>query len=381
MHVHTVYPRFGMRIDSQQFDMRGFRVDAHGGLEALQWYEALPEPVPGPGEVVVAVEACALNHLDLWVRKGVPGHRFPLPLVPGSEVAGRVIAHGPGVTDPPPGTPVLVGAGVSCGRCWFCLAGKDALCERFGLLGEDRDGGYAERVAVPARNLFPIPRGFSFVEAAAVPLVFLTAWHMLVDRARLQPHESVLVQAAGSGVSTAAIQLCRLLGANPILAASTSPQKRQRALELGATEVIDSSSPDFWREVRSKTAGRGVDVVLDHVGGELFEKSLRCLARGGRLVFCGATAAAEANLPLRQIFFKNQSVLGSTMGSNHELATVLGFFDRGMLRPVIAQTFPFEAAREAQALLESRAVFGKIVLEIGSIARTPLGGSTSELPS
>jgi NADPH:quinone reductase-like Zn-dependent oxidoreductase len=250
------------------------------------------------------------------------------------------------------------------------MAGKDALCDRYGLLGEDRDGGYAERVAVPARNLFPIPRGLSFVEASAIPLVFLTAWHMLVDRAQLRPQETVLVQAAGSGVSTAAIQISKLLGASQIFAASTTPEKRTRALELGATATIDSSNPDFWREVRSKTGGRGVDVVVDHVGGELFEKSLRCLARGGRIVFCGATGGGEVRLPLRQLFFKSQSILGSTMGSNHELATLLGFFDRGLLRPVVAKSFPWTEAAEAQALLESRAVFGKIVLAVGSAAHS-----------
>lgn len=349
--------------------MRGYRIEAHGGLEALRLSADLPDPEPRPGEAIVAVEACGLNHLDLWVRKGVPGHRFPLPLIPGSEIAGRVEKLGAGVEGPRPGTPVVVGAGVSCGSCVFCFAGRDALCEHFGLLGEDRDGGYAERVAVPARNLFPIPNGLSFVEAAAIPLVFLTAWHMLAERARLRPHECVLVHAAGSGVSSAAIQIARLLGAGRILAASSAETKRRQALELGATDPIDSSDPDFWRVVRHLTGGRGVDVVVEHVGGELFERSLRCLARGGRLVFCGATASGEARLQLRPIFFKNQSILGSTMGSNHELATVLGFFERGLLRPVVARVFPFEEARLAQRELEERRVFGKLVLAVGSNAQ------------
>ncbi len=345
--------------------MRGFRIERHGGPEALTWSEALPEPVPAPGEVVVAVRACALNHLDLWVRDGVPGHRFPLPLVPGSEIAGEVAALGPGVAGPAPGTPVLVGSGVSCGVCPACFAGRDPLCDRFGLLGEDRDGGYAERVAVPARNLFPVPAGLSYVEAAAIPLVFLTAWHMLVDRAALAMHETLLVHAAGSGVSSAAIQIAHLLGAGRIFATAGTEEKRERARALGVDDVLDSRDPDFWRAVRAATGGRGVDVVLDHVGGETFERSLRCLARGGRIVLCGATAGAEVRLPLRAVFFKSLSVLGSTMGSNAELATLLSWFERGRLTPVVARALPLEEAPTAQRLLAERAVFGKLVLMIG----------------
>jgi len=344
--------------------MLGYRVARHGGPEALEWGE-LPDPVPAPGEVLVRVRACALNHLDLWVRNGVPGHRFPLPLVPGCEVAGVVEALGPGVEGPAPGTPVLVGSGVSCGVCAYCESGRDPLCERFGILGEDRDGGYAELVAVPRRNLFDLPRGLSYVEAAAIPLVFVTAWHMMVDRARLAMHEDVLVQAAGSGVSSAAIQIARRLGARRIFATASSDAKLARARELGATDTINYREEDFAKRVREATGKRGVDVVIDHVGGETFERSLRCLARGGRVVLCGSTTAAEVTVNLRAVFFKSLSILGSTMGSNAELRTLLGWFERGELVPVVDRSCPLEEAPAAQQLLAAREVTGKIVLTVG----------------
>src|SRR5512134_1030228 len=250
--------------------MHGFRVDRHGGPEALEWRE-LPDPVAGPGEVRVRVVACGVNHLDLWVRNGVPGHRFPLPLVPGCEVAGTVESWGAGVEDLAAGDPVVVGAGVCCGDCVRCLAGQDWLCPRYGLLGEHRDGGYAELVVVPRRNLFPIPRGLSYAGAAATPLVFLTAWHMLAARAGLAAHEDVLLHAAGSGVTTAGIQIARLLGARRILVTSTSAAKLERARGLGATHLIDVTRTDFARAAREATGGRGVDVVFDHLGGATFE--------------------------------------------------------------------------------------------------------------
>ena len=343
--------------------MHGFRVDRHGGPEVLAWRE-LPDPVPGPGEVRVRVVACALNHLDLWVRGGVPGHRFALPLVPGAEVAGTVDGLGPGVDDLEPGAPVVVGAGVSCGVCLRCLAGQDWLCPRYGLLGEHRDGGCAELVVVPRRNVFSIPRGLSFVEAAAVPLVFLTAWHMLAVRAELRPNEDVLLHAAGSGVTTAGIQIAQLLGARRILVTSTSAGKVARAVALGATHGFDVTAVDFPRAVREATGGCGVDVVFDHLGGETLEKSFKCLAWGGRIVTCGATAAPTAEIPLRAVFFKSLSILGSTMGSNAELGRLLPFFERGRLRPVVAETMPLAELAAAHEKLAGRGVFGKIVMTV-----------------
>lgn len=348
--------------------MKGFRIAHHGGPEALAWGE-WPDPTPGPGEVTVRVRACALNHLDLWLRNGVPGHRFPLPLIPGSEIAGDVAALGAGVSDLQPGTPCLVAPGVSCGSCARCLAGLDHLCARYGLLGEHQDGGYAESVTVPRRNILPLPAGLSYVEAAAIPLGFLTAWHMLTARAALAAHEDILLHAAGSGVTTAGIQIARLLGARRILVTAGTEEKLVRARELGATHGILYGSGDFVRAVREATAGEGVDVVFDHVGGETFERSLKLLKRGGRVVFCGATSGAEAKIHLRALFFKQISILGSTMGSLAELWTLLPYFASGALAPVVDRTFPLAEAPAAQEFLARRGAFGKLVLTVGTGAR------------
>ncbi len=348
--------------------MKGFRVSRHGGPEALEWGE-WPDPVAGPGEVTVRVRACALNHLDLWLRNGVPGHRFPLPLVPGSEIAGDVAAVGAGVTDLAEGTPCLLSSGVSCGVCVRCLAGLDHLCAHYGLLGEHRDGGYAELVTVPRRNVLPLPAGLSYVEAAALPLGFLTAWHMLTARAALAPHEDILLHAAGSGVTSAGIQIARLLGARRILVTAGSEEKLARARDLGATHGILYNQGDFVRAAREATQGQGVDVVFDHVGGETFERSLKLLKRGGRIVLCGATSGAEAKINLRALFFKQLSILGSTMGSLAELMSLLPYFASGALRPVVDRTFPLAEAPAAQEFLARRGAFGKLVLTVGTGAR------------
>ncbi len=348
--------------------MRAFRVQRHGGPDALDWGE-WPDPAPGPGEVRVRVHACALNHLDLWLRNGVPGHRFPLPLTPGAEVAGDVESLGPGVTDLALGDPCVVAPGVACGVCPRCTAGADHLCPGYGLLGEHRDGGYAELLVVPRRNILPLPRGLSYVEAAAIPLVFLTAWHMLVARAELAPHEDVLLHAAGSGVTSAGIQIARLLGARRIVVTAGSDEKLEKARALGATHAINYRTADLVRGVREATAGEGVDVVFDHLGGATLEQSLRLLKRSGRAVLCGATEGAEAKVNLRALFFKSLSLLGSTMGSLGELTTLLPYFERGVLKPVIHRTFPLAEAGVAQELLARRGVFGKLVLTVGTGAR------------
>jgi NADPH:quinone reductase-like Zn-dependent oxidoreductase len=238
------------------------------------------------------------------------------------------------------------------------------LCRQYGILGEHRDGGYAEYVAVPARNVLALPSGLSFTEAAALPLTFLTAWHMLVTRAALQPFEDVLLHAAGSGVSSAGIQIARLRGARHIIATAGDDAKLDKARALGATHAINYRTTDFVAAVREVTGKKGVDVIVDHVGGETFEQSLRALAWGGRIVLCGATSAPEATVNLRALFFKNQSILGSTMGRQSELRQLLEFVSVGALAPVIDRTLPLERAAEAQAALTNREQFGKIVLTV-----------------
>jgi NADPH:quinone reductase-like Zn-dependent oxidoreductase len=276
-----------------------------------------------------------------------------------------VDALGAGVGDLEVGAPTLVAPGVSCGHCARCVGGEDMLCRHYGILGEHRDGGYGEYLVVPRRNVLPLPRGLSYVEAAALPLVFLTAWHMLVERAELQRGEDVLIHAAGSGVSSAAIQIARLLGARRIVVTAGGEAKLAKARELGATHTVDYRQHDFVKATKEATGGKGVEVVVDHVGGEVFENSLRALAWAGRVVLCGATAAPTAQVNLRALFFKSVSILGSTMGSLAELMHLLRFVDSGDLVPVVDRTYPLREAGAAQTALENREQFGKIVLVVG----------------
>ncbi|MBI5507358.1 MAG: zinc-binding dehydrogenase [Deltaproteobacteria bacterium] len=341
--------------------MRGLIIRAHGGVDRLT-LEELPEREPQAHEVKVRVRAVGLNHLDLWVRRGVPGHHFPLPLVPGSDPAGTVAAVGAGVQGLAIGTEVVVAPGLSCGECLHCRAGREHRCADFGILGETRDGGCAEYVTVPAQNVLPKPASLSFVEAAAIGIPFLTAWHMLVDRAELAAKETVLVVAGGSGVGSAAIQIARLFDAR-VIATVGSEAKAKAARALGAEAVLNHSTDDVAKEVKRLTEGRGVDVVVEHVGAATWASSLRALAWHGRLVTCGSTTGDKVELSLRALFFKAQSVLGSTMGSLAEMRTVLEHAGARRLRPIIAATLPLAEVGRAHELLESRAVFGRVVLE------------------
>lgn len=342
--------------------MRAVVIREHGGPEALL-LEERPVPDPGHGEVRVRVRAVGLNHLDVWVRRGVPGHTFPLPIIPGCDVAGEIDAIGPGVTGIAAGARVVVAPGRSCRRCKACRSGNDPLCREYGIRGESFDGGCRDYLTVAAGEVFPIPAGLDFPRAASLPLVFLTAWHMLTARAALEAGESVLVHAAGSGVSSAAIQIAKMLGAK-VLATARSASKCARALELGADETVDTAVEDFVTEARRWTGKRGVDVVVDHVGAETFDRSIRCLAKGGRYVTCGATSGYEMKTDFRYVYFKSLSILGSTMGGDHELEAVLGHVAEGRLRPVVDRTLPLEKVAEGHALLESRSVFGKVVLTL-----------------
>jgi 2-desacetyl-2-hydroxyethyl bacteriochlorophyllide A dehydrogenase len=340
--------------------MRSWRIARHGPPSVLA-IEEMPEPSPGPGEVLLAVDAVGLNHLDLWVRQGVPGHRFPLPITPGCDVAGTILQVGAAVEAWSPGASVLVSPGFGCGECQACMNGQDNLCRSYGILGETRDGGCCERIVVPVTNLIPLPTGLTAEEGAALPLTLLTAWHMVVTRANLQPDETILIHAAGSGVGVMAVQIARFLGAK-VYATAGSAEKARRARELGAAEVILHRETDFLEEIRRLTGKRGVDVVIEHTGAETFERSVRALAKGGRLVTCGATSGPMATIDLRVIFFKSLSILGSTMGSRGELEAALGCVESGGIRPIVDSVFPIANLPAAHAYLEERRAFGKVIV-------------------
>jgi NADPH:quinone reductase-like Zn-dependent oxidoreductase len=342
--------------------MRAVVIREHGGPEVLAITE-VPTPEPGFGQVRVRVRACALNHLDLWIRGGLPGAPWKLPRITGADVAGDIDALGPGVSGLAIGEPVMVMPGLSCGQCARCVSGADHLCSSYGILGEHADGGLAEYCVVPSQNLVRKPERLDYTEAAALSLTFLTAWHMLVARAELRGGETVLVQAAGSGVGSAAIQIARHLGAT-VIATAGSPDKLDRARELGADFGIDYSTEDIVARTRALTGGRGADVVFEHVGGEVFEKSLRALAWAGRLVTCGATTGTRAQVDLRHIFFKSQSILGSTMGSKGEYHQLVKLYERGLFKPVIDRVLPLAEIADAHRALEAREVFGKIVMTL-----------------
>lgn len=332
----------------------------HGGLNALALVQR-PIPVPEPGEVLVEVRATGLNHLDLWVRRGVPGHRFPLPIIPGCDGAGVVAACGSGVTNVEVGAAVILSPGTSCGVCTHCLEGRDPLCRDYGILGETRDGTCADYVCVPAANVIPKPDNVGFSEAGCFSLVALTAWTMLVDRAQIAPGEDVLILAGGSGVGSMAIQIAKMLGCR-VIATAGSDAKLSRLRELGADDVIHHGNEDIAARVKELTDKRGVNVVFEHVGEATWQASLRSLAWGGRLVTCGATTGAKAECDLRLIFFKSLSILGSTMGSKGSVPLLVKLLGDGKLRAQIAETLPMSKIETAHRLLEERHVFGKVVV-------------------
>ncbi len=342
--------------------MKAIQYSEHGGTDVLKYVDA-PEPVIGKGEVLVRVRACALNHLDLWIRRGIPGQKTPMPHIPGSDVAGEVARVGEGVTNVKTGDRVMLNPGISCGHCDKCLAGADNFCRAYTLFGQGVDGGCAEFVKSPAVNCVPIPEGISFEVAAAFPLVSITAWHMLISRAQLRPSETVLVLAAGSGVGSAAIQIAKASGAR-VIATAGSDAKLKKAKELGADEVINHSTQKISDEVKRLTNRRGVQVVFEHVGQATWEESIRSLEPGGRLVTCGATAGHDGTLDIRYLFTRQLSVLGSFMGSKSEIFPALELLRRGELKPVIDEVLPLEKCAEAHERLEHREQFGKIVLRV-----------------
>jgi NADPH:quinone reductase-like Zn-dependent oxidoreductase len=336
----------------------------HGGPEVLE-YTDVPEPSIKANEVLVEVRACALNHLDVWTRGGLPGIKIPLPHILGNDIAGVVREVGALATWVQPGDEVLMQPGVSCGHCAECLQGRDNFCRDYDMLGYRRDGGYAEFVAVPAVNVIPKPASLSWEEAAALPLVTVTAWHMLVSRAQLQPGEDVLIHAAGSGVGSIGIQIAKLRGAR-VIATAGSDDKLAKAKELGADEVINYRNEDWPKEVKRLTGRRGVDVVFEHTGAATWEGSIVSLKTNGRLVTCGATSGYDAHTDIRQVFYRHLTILGSFMGTKGELLEAMKFVERGSIRAVVDQVMPLAEARRAHELMEDRAQFGKLVLRMRS---------------
>lgn len=331
-----------------------------GGAERLR-YEEVPTPQIAAHEVLVRVRACALNHLDIFARRGAQGVKAPLPHILGLESAGDVSEVGAEVRGVKVGDRVLVNPKIRCGQCEYCLAGHDNLCPKGKLIGIQLDGGYAEYLKAPVANLIHLPSTLSYEEAAAIPVAFGTAWHMLVTRAHLQAGETVLILAAGSGVGSAGIQVAKHLGARVIAAASTD-EKLVRARDLGADEVINYSQGKFSHAVRRLTGNRGVDLVFEHVGPDTWEQSVASLAANGRLVTCGATTGRWGRTDLWSLFGKQLSLLGSYGVAQRDVEAVVELVGQGKLKPVIDRCLPLQEAVLGHKLLEEREVFGKVIL-------------------
>ena len=340
--------------------MKAIRIHEHGGPEVIR-YDDAPEATPKANEVVIDVKACALNHLDMWVRGGLPGLNLDMPHTLGSDAAGVVTAVGELCSRVKPGDRVLVAPGRSSWQTPECLRGEDSFSRDYGLFGYQYPGVHAERIAIPEVNAQPIPGELSFEEAASVPLVFQTAWHMLVTLAKIRFCEDVLVIGGSSGVGIAAIQIAKLHHCN-VIATAGGAEKLAKAKELGADHVIDHYEQDIRAEVRRITGKRGVDIVFEHVGKATWNHSMSSLAHHGRLVTCGATTGADVGVDLRQLFARQLTLQGSFMGKMGDLLDVLRCFDKGLLRPVVDRVFPMSEAAAAHTYLTDKKQFGKVVL-------------------
>lgn len=340
--------------------MKAIQLIAHGVPGQFRAVE-LPDPEPGPDEVVVQVRACGLNRLDLWLEEGALPIRLELPRIPGSEISGQILRLGADVKEWRIGDPVAVQSNLFCGSCEFCLAGEESLCLKGQLLGIQRDGGFAEMVVVPARTLVRLPSGVDFKASAALTLAGSTAMHMLTNRVHVQPGDWVLIMGGASGVGSAAIQIALQLGAY-VIATASSDAKRELALQLGAQHVVDSTNEAWPAEVRNITEKRGVDLVVEHVGGAVLELAFDCLARGGTIVTCGATAGREIRLNLWPFFVKEQRLVGSYGRSRTDLMTTLEWVANGKLKPVIDSVLPLSETPAAFERLRKRIVLGKVVL-------------------
>ena len=337
------------------------RVHEHGSPEVLK-VESIDVPRIGPNEVLVEIKAVGINHMDIWMRQGIPGLKIPLPLILGCDSTGIVLEVGSEVKHVKVGMEYVLSPASSCGVCEYCVAGQQNLCRDYHIFGETRDGGYTNLQVYPSSNILPKPKNLSFEEAAAMPLVFITAWQMLVTKGKVKASDFVVIHAAGSGVGSAGIQIAKVFNAT-VIATAGSDAKLQKATELGADFVLNYvENPDWWKEIRGITGKRGADIVQDHIGGEIFEKSINCLAKGGRIVTCGTTAKPDVNIDLRRVFFKNCEILGSTMGTFADVLTILKYAEKGIFKPVIDRVMPLTEASKAHQIIEDREQFGKIIL-------------------
>lgn len=342
--------------------MKAAFLTGHGGNEVVCIGEQ-PTPQPGPGEVLVRMKAATVNRVDLYMRDSGAGITHTLPQILGLDGAGLVEAVGAGESLVQPGQPVVLHPGLACGRCEFCRRGEDVLCAGYRLLGEHRDGTFAEFVCLPARNVFAMPQGLDFEQAAALGVNHLTAWRMLVSKARLQPWETVLIFGIGGGVSLAALQLAKAFGARAIVT-SRDAGKLDRALALGADHVIDGSRQDIAGRVLALTGGRGVDVVIENVGAAVWPHAMKSLVRGGRLVTCGATTGDQPGADLRRLFIRQLQVLGSTLGTHAEFADLLAYVGQRGLKPVIDSSYALDEVPAALSRLASGRQFGKVAIRI-----------------
>ena len=345
--------------------MKAVYITEHGGTKVLT-YGDLPEPAIGPNDVKIRVRACALNRLDVYTRAGVRGIRirFDGPHVLGGDVAGDVAEIGSEVTRVKPGDRVVVNPRMTCGQCRFCISGESALCVHPGMLGSTINGGYAEYARVPAVNAVPLPDSISYEQAASMPTVFLPCWSILMRRAALKPWETVLIPSASSGVGTAGIQVARNVIGARVIATTSTEEKVRKARELGADEVINYHQEDVAERVKELTGGRGVDVILDHVGTDFWPAATASLALGGRHGICGVTSGYKVELQMGLMFLKHQTVFGVFMGRNEDLRQIIEMAAKGVIKGIIHQTYPLEDTAKAHETMEGLNFFGKLVLTV-----------------
>jgi NADPH:quinone reductase-like Zn-dependent oxidoreductase len=342
--------------------MKAALITEHGGIEKVS-VDEINKPKPGPGEVLVQVKSAALNHLDIWVRKGRPGVNITMPHILGSDAAGTISELGDGVTGVAVGDEVIINPGLGCGYCEYCSRGEQSECISFDIVGFGHQGAFAEFVAVPAANVYPKPKYLDFNEVAALPLVFVTAWRMLMTRAELKTGQTVLIHGIGGGVALAALQLAKLAGAN-VIVTSSSDEKLSKAEQIGAKHTINYKRRDVAVCAKELTSGRGVDVVIDTVGAATLSTDLACVRRGGKIVFCGVTSGPKAEADLQAVYWNQLTIMGSTMGSNDDFRAMLSTVSAAGLKPVIDSVFPFAEVCQAMSKMETGSQFGKIVLKV-----------------